>query len=143
MPHLQRVMVEAVADPKEFGYVKLYALLLGKCQKQLAAALRVFTHPDNFPLLVNCVQGKDRTGLIAMLVLMLCGVPHVVRLQLCSLHGHACIQLSMATVQLSSWVYHMVQLSSGVYHMVLLSMVAVQLSSGVYHMVRVWLLLLG
>ena len=86
-PHLQHVMVEAVADPGEYGYAKLYALLLGKCQKQLAAALRVFTHPDNFPLLVNCVQGKDRTGLIAMLVLMLCGVPHVVRLQSRLLHG--------------------------------------------------------
>ena len=81
--HLQRVMVEAVADPQEYGYAKLYALLLGNCQKQLATALRVFTHPDNFPLLVNCVQGKDRTGLIAMLVLMLCGVPHTVRLQAC------------------------------------------------------------
>eukprot|EP00891_Asterochloris_glomerata_P001079 jgi/Astpho2/1079/Aster-07459 len=76
--HPKRVMVDAVADPREFGYAKLYALLLGDCQKQLAAALRVFTHPGNFPLLVNCVQGKDRTGLIAMLVLMLCGVPHVV-----------------------------------------------------------------
>ena len=85
-------MVDAVADPREFGYAKLYALLLGDCQKQLAAALRVFTHPGNFPLLVNCVQGKDRTGLIAMLVLMLCGVPHVVRLQTCFLHGCACIR---------------------------------------------------
>ena len=97
---LQRVMVEAVADPGEYGYAKLYALLLGKCQKQLAAALRVFTQPDNFPLLVNCVQGKDRTGLIAMLVLMLCGVPHVVRLQPGSLHGHACMHLSLALLLL-------------------------------------------
>ena len=95
-------MVQAVADPQEYGYAKLYALLLTSCQKELAAALRVFTHPGNFPLLVNCVQGKDRTGLIAMLVLMLCGVPHVVRLQPCFWHGPA-------RIQLSSGVCHMVR----------------------------------
>lgn len=38
-------------------------------------ALRVFTEPSNYGVLVHCTQGKDRTGLIIALVLLLLEVP--------------------------------------------------------------------
>ncbi|KAK5943639.1 hypothetical protein PMZ80_004647 [Knufia obscura] len=34
----------------------------------------VLANPKSYPVLVHCTQGKDRTGLIVMLVLLLCGV---------------------------------------------------------------------
>lgn len=40
-----------------------------------AAALRLFTEEKNYPVLVHCIHGKDRTGLIIMLLLLLCDVP--------------------------------------------------------------------
>ena len=35
----------------------------------------VLTSEDRYPLLVHCTQGKDRTGLIVILVLLICDVP--------------------------------------------------------------------
>jgi len=40
----------------------------------IARALRLFADAANFPVLVHCVIGKDRTGLVMMLLLLLCGV---------------------------------------------------------------------
>ena len=34
----------------------------------------ILANKENYPLMVHCTQGKDRTGLIVFLVLMLCGV---------------------------------------------------------------------
>jgi protein-tyrosine phosphatase len=34
----------------------------------------VLANDDSYPVMVHCTQGKDRTGLIVLLVLMLCGV---------------------------------------------------------------------
>jgi protein tyrosine/serine phosphatase len=36
----------------------------------------VFTKPHALPALVHCAHGKDRTGVIIMLLMMVCGVPH-------------------------------------------------------------------
>lgn len=33
-------------------------------------------NPENYPLLIHCVAGKDRTGLIVALLLRLCDVPY-------------------------------------------------------------------
>ena len=48
---------------------KLRAL---QSQREIAKALRVFTQEENLPVLVHCMHGKDRTGLIIMLVMLLC-----------------------------------------------------------------------
>ncbi|KAK7749378.1 hypothetical protein SLS62_008121 [Diatrype stigma] len=37
---------------------------------EIAEALRTLTEPASLPLLVHCTQGKDRTGLIVIIVLM-------------------------------------------------------------------------
>lgn len=37
-------------------------------------ALAVFADEDNLPCVVHCTHGKDRTGLLSALLLMMCGV---------------------------------------------------------------------
>ena len=34
----------------------------------------VLAEPNNYPILVHCTQGKDRTGLVVLLVCLLCGL---------------------------------------------------------------------
>ena len=46
-----------------------------QAKHDIAKALRVFTVPENFPVLVHCIHGKDRTGLIIMLIMLLCSIP--------------------------------------------------------------------
>lgn len=41
---------------------------------EIATGLRALLTPPGMPLLVHCTQGKDRTGLIVALVLLLCDV---------------------------------------------------------------------
>ena len=41
-------------------------------QKEIAKALRILTKQENFPILVHCMHGKDRTGIVIMLVMLLC-----------------------------------------------------------------------
>ena len=43
-------------------------------KKEIAKGLRVMTKEENFPVLVHCMHGKDRTGLLIMLLLLLCGI---------------------------------------------------------------------
>ena len=35
--------------------------------------MRVFTNPDNYPVMFHCAVGRDRTGTLAMLLQALCG----------------------------------------------------------------------
>lgn len=41
-----------------------------------AAVMRVFAKEGSFPTLVHCAHGKDRTGVIIMLLLLICDAPH-------------------------------------------------------------------
>ena len=43
-------------------------------QAILAQEIKVFANPDNYPMIVHCSVGRDRTGTASMLVLALCGV---------------------------------------------------------------------
>jgi protein tyrosine phosphatase len=43
-------------------------------KKEIAKGLRVMTKEENFPVLVHCMHGKDRTGLLIMLLLLLCSI---------------------------------------------------------------------
>lgn len=47
---------------------------LTHCKAEIKQVFDVFSEPTSWPVLVHCTQGKDRTGLIVLLVLLLCGV---------------------------------------------------------------------
>ena len=49
-------------------------LVIVQGKKEVAKALRVFVDQSNYPVLVHCIHGKDRTGLIVMLIILLCSV---------------------------------------------------------------------
>jgi hypothetical protein len=74
--HPEPVVAAAVADPRIMGYFKLYQILLKRSRKNLVAALRLLLCEDHLPALIHCIHGKDRTGLVVMLIYLLCGVPH-------------------------------------------------------------------
>lgn len=67
-------MAPAVANNRLLGYKALYKTILEDSKRGMAVAIRAFKDPANYPILVHCIHGKDRTGLIIMLLLMLCKV---------------------------------------------------------------------
>ncbi len=56
--------------------VDTYRSILDERQEQVCTALLALAAPDGLPGLVHCSAGKDRTGVMAALMLGLCGVPH-------------------------------------------------------------------
>jgi hypothetical protein len=67
-----------VADPRVLGYPRLYQILLDTSKSALAQALRLFADPGSFPVLIQCTHGKDRTGVVVLLLLLLCGADQAV-----------------------------------------------------------------
>jgi protein-tyrosine phosphatase len=53
-----------------------YTEMLGEAGPRYADALRLLAAPDALPAVFHCAAGKDRTGLLAMLVLGTLGVSH-------------------------------------------------------------------
>lgn len=56
------------------GLVGLATESLDVCTKEVKRCFDVLADENNWPVLVHCTQGKDRTGLIVMLVLFLLNV---------------------------------------------------------------------
>jgi protein-tyrosine phosphatase len=54
---------------------QVYAAILDSQPASLANAVTTILDPDRWPLLFHCAAGKDRTGIVAMLVLAVAGVP--------------------------------------------------------------------
>ena len=54
---------------------QIYLYMLREYGHRFAAVLRVIADAEAQPVVFHCAAGKDRTGLTAMLVLGLCGVP--------------------------------------------------------------------
>lgn len=54
--------------------LEMYKSLLDKSQPMLAAVLRDMARHQNETILFHCTAGKDRTGVLAMLLLQLAGV---------------------------------------------------------------------
>ncbi|KAI0885258.1 tyrosine/serine protein phosphatase [Annulohypoxylon maeteangense] len=57
------------------GLVGLGLVTIDQSGVEIADTLRIIIAPSSTPLLVHCTQGKDRTGVIIALVLMVLSVP--------------------------------------------------------------------
>jgi protein-tyrosine phosphatase len=56
------------------GLIGLGIDTLDHSGEELKEVFNVLSRPESWPLMVHCTQGKDRTGLVVLLVLLLCGV---------------------------------------------------------------------
>ena len=65
-----------------------YALLLDEHRSQVCDAVATVVDPDNWPVLFHCAGGKDRTGVVAGLVLSLAGVPSAIIAEDYALSAH-------------------------------------------------------
>jgi protein-tyrosine phosphatase len=61
--------------PKFQQLDEIYTFMLREYAARFGAVLHVIADPANHPLVFHCAAGKDRTGLVAALVLSLCDVP--------------------------------------------------------------------
>ncbi|MEG0508303.1 MAG: tyrosine-protein phosphatase [Eubacterium sp.] len=53
----------------------IYKYQVENCAQQYAEILKVLTHAEELPILYHCTNGKDRTGFMTALILLICGVP--------------------------------------------------------------------
>ena len=60
------------------GLVGLAEDRLRPCTAEVLQVFTVLAARQKWPVMVHCTQGKDRTGLVVLLVLMLCDVPREV-----------------------------------------------------------------
>jgi protein-tyrosine phosphatase len=72
-------IIERLPDPEEFdrrpGLLgSQYQEMLRDAGPQIVAALEVLSAPDALPAVFHCTAGKDRTGVLAAMVLSLLGV---------------------------------------------------------------------
>jgi protein tyrosine/serine phosphatase len=67
------ILGREVMQPR--GLIGLGFDSLDHCGPEIAHALRAYSTVSKYPILIHCTQGKDRTGLIIALVLLLLKVP--------------------------------------------------------------------
>ena len=68
-----RVLAEEVMVPR--GLIGLGTDSLDYGTTEMRAIFTIFADAGNYPIFVHCTQGKDRTGLVVLLLLLLCKVP--------------------------------------------------------------------
>lgn len=57
------------------GLVGLGKDSIDHCWVELREILQILTDPQQYPVMVHCTQGKDRTGLVVMLFLLILDIP--------------------------------------------------------------------
>ena len=67
--------IEAGADGVAFLILR-YEEMLSSGAASIATAVELLAEPDSYPAVFHCAAGKDRTGVLAAVVLGLLGVPH-------------------------------------------------------------------
>lgn len=85
-------------------------LVVVQGKKEIAKALRVFVDHANYPVLVHCIHGKDRTGLIVMLIMLLCSVEPEVSIHCTRSHKQPCrTRLTCLNLDMASCILHHLQ----------------------------------
>ncbi|MCJ1405632.1 hypothetical protein MMC11_008860 [Xylographa trunciseda] len=72
-PAAIRTLTTTVMAPQ--GLTPLGLTTLSSSHSEVLAIFTLLSVPASYPLLLHCTQGKDRTGLVILLVLLLCWVP--------------------------------------------------------------------
>ncbi|MCJ1317532.1 hypothetical protein MMC15_002857 [Xylographa vitiligo] len=72
-PAAIRTLTTTVMEPE--GLTALGLTTLSSSHSEILAIFTLLSLPASYPLLIHCTQGKDRTGLVILLVLLLCSVP--------------------------------------------------------------------
>lgn len=67
------ILGREVMSPR--GLVGLGKDSVDYCWVELRLVLQIFADPSNYPVMVHCTQGKDRTGLVVLLLLLMLAVP--------------------------------------------------------------------
>ena len=69
--------VDFAHDPKAIDkfFRKVYTLQVTDKAPQYAVVLKTLTDEKETPILYHCTNGKDRTGFMTALILLICGVP--------------------------------------------------------------------
>jgi protein-tyrosine phosphatase len=66
------ILGREVMSPR--GLVSLGLDTLDHSTHEIKTCFDILSQPESYPIMVHCTQGKDRTGLIILLILLLCGV---------------------------------------------------------------------
>jgi len=72
---MEAIAVLGVNVMQERGLVGLALDSLDACGEEVQQVFGVLADESNYPVMIHCTQGKDRTGLTVMLALLLLGVP--------------------------------------------------------------------
>lgn len=67
------ILGREVMQPR--GLIGLGKDSIDHAQDEIREVLRVMADSRNYPVMIHCTQGKDRTGLSVMLLLLLLGTP--------------------------------------------------------------------
>lgn len=71
--NVETVVVDHIMSTPE-SLAKFYLTILDAAVDSIKGVFRVLADEENYPILFHCVAGKDRTGLVAALVLAVCGI---------------------------------------------------------------------
>jgi protein-tyrosine phosphatase len=78
VPMIDELFADPGARPRRGGHLtdmgEGYAAMLGLAGEQVATVLRLLADPDVYPAVFFCAAGKDRTGVLAAIVLAVLGV---------------------------------------------------------------------
>ncbi len=76
-PYLAKIQdaTGSAFDIRQVDFDNLYVNMLEQNGKAIKFIFDRFADPSQYPILIHCTQGKDRTGIIAALLLLLLDVP--------------------------------------------------------------------